>query len=263
MKKLGIIQGRLSTPVDGHIQEFPKNNWQQEFNILFQLGLSHVEWIITETSFSSNPIFHDGLLKGYPISTICCDQLIHSEINDRNFLKEKLEPVCHAARTHKIKSIGIPLLEASSLEDKSKRESFVGNILELHSKFPELIFTFEAELKWQEVLEIVNENNQFKLTYDTGNITSHCGPEIHEEYLENVFHKIDNIHLKDRKRFSDGWKTVFPSTGDTKFNMIFKKLKELGYNGNYTMQTARSVDGLEKETILYHKLILETLYDRT
>ena len=50
--KLGIIQGRLSKPINGHIQEFPKETWENEFKLLNNLGLNHIEWIVTKKSFN-------------------------------------------------------------------------------------------------------------------------------------------------------------------------------------------------------------------
>ena len=35
--KLGIIQGRLLPPVNDKIQEFPKDNWKEEFNIIDEI----------------------------------------------------------------------------------------------------------------------------------------------------------------------------------------------------------------------------------
>lgn len=263
MKKLGIIQGRLSEPVNGHIQEFPVDNWQKEFEILETLKLSHIEWIITPNSLNINPAFNQtNLLSKYPINTICCDHLIDERIDQFDFLKENLEPVCVSARLNGIKTIGIPLLEKSSLEDKTKRLKFADNIQRIYDRYSDLTFSFEAELTSEQILEILELNDGFKLTYDTGNITSHCGVTSHLSYLKNVFHKIDNVHLKDRRKFSDGWKTVFPTTGETNFYLIFEFLKQNSYGKRYTMQTARGLAGLEYQTISYHKLIFEELYER-
>jgi hypothetical protein len=41
--KIGIIQGRLSEPLNG-FQECPEN-WKREFEILPDIGLSHIEWM--------------------------------------------------------------------------------------------------------------------------------------------------------------------------------------------------------------------------
>ena len=50
--KVGIIQGRLSTPTEG-FQECPKN-WKREFDLLDELSLSHIDWIVTKNSFNNN-----------------------------------------------------------------------------------------------------------------------------------------------------------------------------------------------------------------
>ena len=51
---IGIIQGRLSESINGHIQEFPYKTWEDEFNVLNKLGLTHIEWIITNSSFKTS-----------------------------------------------------------------------------------------------------------------------------------------------------------------------------------------------------------------
>ena len=75
MKNIGIIQGRLSQPIEG-FQECP-NDWKGEFDLLPSLGLNHIEWIVTKKSFSNNPLFSEDL-SNYPISSICADNLVDS-----------------------------------------------------------------------------------------------------------------------------------------------------------------------------------------
>jgi hypothetical protein len=45
-KRLGIIQGRLLPPIDNHIQEFPLNNWKEEFDHINKVKISFIEWIV-------------------------------------------------------------------------------------------------------------------------------------------------------------------------------------------------------------------------
>ena len=258
--KLGVIQGRLSPPVEG-FQECPVN-WRREFHFLDVLNLNHIEWIITKNSFDVNPALVDTQsLKNLKISSICCDHLVDDKIDELSFLEAKLVPICLAAEKCGVSTIGIPLLEASAVEEKRKRKNFIESIQKIHLMFPNLTFSFEAELKAEEILEIVSVNKKFTITYDTGNITSHCGPMSHNTYIIDVFSKIDIVHLKDRVYDGSCWKTVFPTTGHTNFKIIFQLLKNLGYSGYYTLQTARNLDGLEIETIKYHKLILEKIYN--
>ena len=81
-----------------------------------------------------------------------------------------------------------------------------------------------------------------------------------ERYIDLIFHKINNVHLKDRTR-QGGSRSLPPSEGDTNFELIFAKLKELGYNKLYTLQTARGPFGEEASTILRHRDILQEIYD--
>jgi len=250
--KVGIIQGRLSTPTEG-FQECPKN-WRREFDLLDNMNLNDVEWIITKKSFSTNPIFFESALD-YPIHSICADNLVDSGIHDKKYLKRNLIPICTAALRNNIRCITIPLLEESDMSDDNQRHAFGKVMQSMSENFPTIGFLFEAELEADKLLEILELSNNFYVTYDTGNITS-CGYN-HEEYIAKIGKYIRNVHLKDRTHEAQ---TVFPTSGDTDFKMIFKYLKSHGYNGVYTLQTARGKSGNEINTILLHKDIFERIY---
>ena len=251
--KIGIVQGRLTTPVGNRIQEFPIF-WKHELDSLKKINLNHIEWIVTKDSFPYNPIFFNDLSE-YPISSICADNLIDTRISDEEFLKFQLYPICKAALRSKIEYITIPLLEDSEVSERNKRQEFCNNILQASRDFPNLKFSFEAELHPELLQEIINLSNRFFVTYDTGNMTS-CG-FIHEKSINLLFDKINNVHLKDRTY--DG-KTMLPGSGETNFENIFQFLNGKGYNKLFTLQTAREKTGDEKETILKHKKYFEELY---
>jgi L-ribulose-5-phosphate 3-epimerase len=246
---IGIIQGRLSPPTEG-FQECPKN-WNKEFALLNKIGLSHVDWIVTGESFKNNPIFFQDL-KSYPINSICADNLVDECVFGE--LESNLAPICNAAIRNNIKNITIPLLENSNVEDDSNRDIFIKLMLPIADMYKNLNFSFEAELAAEKLLEIIDLRDNFFTTYDTGNITS-CGFD-HEEYINLVKHKIDNVHLKDRTFDAQ---TVKPMTGDTDFKLIFKTLKNIGYNGLYTLQTARGEPGKEFDTISDHVAIFKEM----
>ena len=255
--KIGIIQGRLSEPIEG-FQECPKN-WEREFKLLNKLKLNHIEWIITKESFNNNPIFTENL-SNYPISSICADNLVDSNTTARYtnviFLKKNLKPICDVAVKNNIKCITIPLLEESSVLDDSRRSFFIEEISKYKEMYPNLIFSFEIESYEYVIDEIINICDNFKLTYDTGNMTS-LGIN-HEYYIEKYINKINNIHLKDRTYTS---KTVSPGKGKTNFNEIFNTLNLKKYKGLYTIQTSRGEFGKEKQTIKKHKEKFKKLYD--
>jgi L-ribulose-5-phosphate 3-epimerase len=256
--KLGIMQGRLSAPVNGRMQEFPED-WEREFVILKDLGLNHIEWLITKNSWLSNPIMKNiKHVEKFPISFICLDTLVDKRISNLDFLSEKLGMLCEKVSDTSMKNLTIPLLEESNMEDDKKREKFCRLIKKYGMRFPTINFSFEAELQKEKLLEIVSLCDNFFVTYDTGNMTSY-GVD-HLEYIDFFKHKINNIHLKDRTVDAA---TVNPLTGDTDFDLIFNSLEKIGYNGVMTMQTARSMTGEEIETTTKHRDIFMGLYERS
>mgnify|MGYP003650023720 FL=1 len=252
--KIGIIQGRLSEPTLG-FQECPAD-WRRELYILDSLGLSHVEWIVTDKSFWANPIFGPEGLDEKKISSICADFFVSPLFENKLKMRQYMDVVCIIAKVRGINKITIPLMENSSVEDAKARKDVIDLIFPCSQKYPEICFSFEAELGYEELLEIVSLSDQFTVTYDTGNMTSYG--VNHSEYIQAVAHKIDNVHLKDRTYDAN---TVDPGTGDTNFKLIFNELKKIGYNGIYTIQTARGNDGDEVSTIMDHKKYFEELYN--
>ena len=93
--KLGIIQGRLSEPAEGY-QDCPAN-WKREFDLIRQLRLNHIEWIVTKENYHSNPI-HQVDLRNYPISSVCADFMVDDDFNQIEYLEDYLKPICDLVR---------------------------------------------------------------------------------------------------------------------------------------------------------------------
>lgn len=253
MKNLGVIQGRLSCPNEG-FQECP-TNWQREFDLLPEIGLSHIEWIITCSNYHQNPIFKCNL-KGYPISSLCADFMVHTDFNKYDYLESFLVPLCQAAVSNAINCITIPLLEASDVSKIDDLNSFIDSFSNIVNKFPSLTFLIEAELGVSKLKKILDISPKIMITYDTGNITS-CQIN-HSNYVNSLADRILQVHLKDRT--INPIKTVAPGSGNTDFRLIFSLLKRVNFTGPYTLQTARAKSGNEISTIKTHKSILESIY---
>jgi len=252
--KLGVIQGRLSEPKEG-FQECPVN-WKKEFDLLSKLGLNHIEWIVTHDNFHSNPIFYKDI-SGYSISSVCADFMVSDMFCNSEYLMKYLEPLCLAVEENNIKNITIPLLENSSVKEKDIRDKFMKVFYPYTKEHKNINFLIEAELHQKKLKKMLDFNSNLFVTYDTGNITS-CGLN-HEDYIFELSDKIKQVHIKDR--IIKPLETVEPTKGDTDFELIFKCLKQINYNGLYTLQTVRMEDGKEIETIKKHKKIIENLYN--
>jgi hexulose-6-phosphate isomerase len=254
--KIGVMQGRLSVPVDGAYQEFPRG-WEKEFQLIKECGFECVEWLVTTNSAVDNPLFKEtDRVAKHPVSSVCLDVLINEKITDPRFLNKYLVSTCEVIiKTPYIRNLTIPLLEKSDMGDDATRQLFCSLIQPIGKRFPEINFSFEAELPHKKLEEIVRLSSNFYVTYDTGNITS-CGFD-HTEYINFFSTRINNVHLKDRTFDAE---TVPPLKGDTDFKTIFNELKMNHYKGPFILQAARQKSGNEKQTILEYKRTFEQLY---
>jgi sugar phosphate isomerase/epimerase len=255
MKKLGIIQGRLSEPIEG-FQECPAK-WRGEFDIIDTLGLSHIEWILTMSNFDSNPI-HFNDVASYPVSSLCCDFIVNDSFCCENFLDKFLNQACEIAQQQSISNVTIPLLENSDIKNSRARKRFCKYFNEFLKRFSDLNFFIEAECSHEVLQEVLELRDNVYVTYDTGNITS--SKINHQDYINALFDRIRCVHLKDRAYDAA---TVEPLTGDTDFANIFKMLSSKDYNGYYTLQTCRCDCGNEVETINRHIDKLRTCYEES
>ena len=247
---LGIVQGRLSPPVDNKIQEFPER-WKEEFVLLRHFGLNHIEWIFTKKTFPQN-LQLDLRNYSFEINSICCDHLIDKRITDSEFLSKYLRPICEFALYNNIKSITIPLLEESKISI-AEFSQFTDKMLHYGEIYPELFFCFEMDAPYQLAVELAKKSNNFLLTFDTGNITA-WGYEP-SAYLFAIKKYLANVHLKDFGDYGGialNGSSVRPGEGKTDFDLIFKTLAAINYTGTFTLQTARWKDGYEASTIRQH-----------
>lgn len=252
---LGIIQGRLSPPVEG-FQETP-SDWKREFEVMSRLNLSHMEWIVTQNSFSTNPLFYENLIE-YPIHSVCADNLVDSKIDNFDFVVHNLAPICRAAVKNEIPYVTIPLLEESCVMNENTRSSFKFILEEVVTAFPDIKFSLEAELPSEELLDLLSVGENIFVTYDTGNITS-CNYN-HDEYIKEVGERISNVHLKDRTFLGE---SVVPGHGDTDFIGIFTALTAVNYSGPFTLQIARAIDGWEEQATSIYMNEMKYYYDES
>ena len=81
-----------------------------------------------------------------------------------------------------------------------------------------------------------------------------------EESKRRIGDKIKCVHLKDRL-FNEG-PSVSNFAGDTDFDLIFKELSKINYDGLFTLQMARQTSGHEYTTIQNYVNYFRKLYER-
>jgi len=248
MKKIiGLMQGRLTEVQNNRIQQFPFDNWANEFKILNKLGINKIEWLIDE-HFKENPLLnkkhHNEIIKqknkhNINIVSVCCDNFMFNSFFDDKFSFKKLKQLINSCNILNIKQLDIPLLGKNSIKNSIKKNYLIENLNKFYSllKKKNVVLTFETDLNHKQTLSFVSKlkgNENFGITYDTGNSTF-FGYDYKKEI--NTFGEyIKTVHVKDctKKDYS-----VPLGMGHTKFNEILKLLKKKNYNGNFIFQTAR------------------------
>ena len=257
---IGIMQGRLSPPIDDKIQAYPAKTWQREFEIAKQIGYSAIEWIV-ENPLEENALMSDSGIKeinkvildtGVKVDYVCADIFMQQplvrmskkiEIENKKYLEQIL------VNSKEIGAIGveIPFVDSSSIKNQLEIEELISATIEAF-KLAEKIgvkISLETDLNPEEFRELLEKINlpHVMANYDIGNSAS-LGYDPAEE-LESYGQKILNIHVKDRKL---GGTTVPLGTGNADIRYVFEKLSKMRYEGGITMQAARGKNDVEVAT---------------
>lgn len=251
--RLGIMQGRLSPVIDGEIQAFPSRTWREEFPLAKKIGFELIEWVLDINSLSENPILNRTGRKeisalqadfGILVSSICCDYFMVNAFNSseptiRMQAKNMLLELINVCPEVGIKYIELPLVgkaEISNESDSLLIRDLLIDLLPLLDKMGVFIL-LELNLNPSQVnhfLTTIN-SNRILVNYDTGN-SAYWGFEPNEEIpLYGKF--IENVHIKD---CTPRDYTVPLGEGNVDFQGVFKLLKNVGYQGDFILQTARS-----------------------
>jgi len=247
--EIGIMQGRLSSPIDNRIQAFPKNNWKDEFELASRIGFNKIEWVCDS---NDNPILYESTLSeisnhakkfNVKINSLCADYFMKNKLfseskqnieKNLEFLKNIIKN-CHKLDLHIIE---IPLVDNSTIRNQDNKKQFKENLESIISTIENynIIIALETDLEQNELKDFISEFNHpnIKLNYDIGNSTANKF-DVEKEF--NLLDKwITNIHVKDR--LTDSY-TVPLGDGDVNFDRFFNVLKQKNYQGDLIIQGAR------------------------
>lgn len=272
MKNLiGIMQGRLSPPVDGKIQSFPWNTWEQEFYQAKGIGLDLIDWIVEANKFYENPLLTaqgtetiKTLISktGVCIGAVCADYFIDCPLIRCSSLELKqhldvLELLIDRLHYFGIKFLEIPFVDNSAIKSKIELEQIIQIIKPILDKAHQMGVTlaFETSLPSRIFSDFLQDFNHpaARANYDMGNSAS-LGYDPKEE-LESYGELVVTVHIKDRLLKG---RTVPLGEGDTDFATCFSMLNAKKYTGPYILQVARTGNEIEsaKKNISFVKQFL-------
>ena len=258
--KIGIMQGRLSKSINGKIQSFPTDNWENEFKIASEIGYSCIEWVIDSVDLHANPLFSANkrkkikfLCEKYNISipSVCHDQFMEIQLHSKNkniqtLANNILTQTLLACRDLSIPFIEIPLVKRSSINNNFDMKNTIEQFtkLEKTAKKFGVKFLLETNLFPGQNAKLMMNSKSLPvgLIYDMGN-SAYWGFDPDNE-LPKIGSWIKNVHVKDctPKDY-----TLPLGDGDVDFKKVFKYLKKQKYNGLFILQAAPAPSGQEVE----------------
>jgi L-ribulose-5-phosphate 3-epimerase len=253
--RIGFMQGRLSPLVNGFIQAFPWDNWQEEFALASSLGVGVMEWTLDQERLHENPLLTTAgqkkigdLCKQYSIviPSITGDCFMQAPFwkssgAEREVLQNDFKAVVEACAVVGIVLVVVPLVDNGCLENQEHEDTLVEYLTSqkgfLASKGVKIIF--ESDFDPENLVRFIARLDAefFGINYDIGN--SAALGFIPSREFEAYGNRIVNVHIKDRPF---GGTTVPLGTGDADFESVFSLLASVNYKGNYILQTARDTD---------------------
>lgn len=272
MKNLiGIMQGRLSPPVNGKIQAFPWNSWEQEFFQAKEIGLDMIDWLVEADRFYENPLLTvqgartiKTLMSktGVSIGAVCAHYFIACPLLRCSGSKLKkridvLDLIIDRLNNIGIKYLEIPFLENSAIKDETELKQIMQIIKPSLEKAHQLgaILAFETSLPAEVFRAFLSglDHPAVRANYDMGNSAS-LGYDPKEE-LESYGELVATVHIKDRV-LKGG--TVPLGQGNTDFATCFSMLRAKNYGGPFILEVARAGNEIEsaKKNVAFVKNFL-------
>jgi len=270
MAGIGIMQGRLVPPYPGRFQCFPKDNWQDEFALAREAGLTCIEWIVDGFGLETNPMVVEGGLdliraaaagSGVAVRSICADYfmeqpLVRATVQQRRERLGFLGRLLAQGSALGVGRVVIPFVDASRIDTPAEMTEVVailGEALDL-AESSRVELHLETSLSPEAFSELLGRlpHPLLKVNYDSGNSAS-LGYAPGEEF-QAYGERIGSIHIKDRIL---GGGTVALGTGGADLPSLWRAIRSIHYQGDFILQAARGLAGGECQLARQNRLFVE------
>ena len=266
MARIGFMQGRLSPMVDGKIQAFPWQHWEEEFDAAAAIGITMMEWTLDQERLHENPLLtrggrariaalsHETGLKVESVTGDCFMQAPFYKARgaERTRLMDDFAAVIDATAAVGAKLIVFPLVDNGSIETAEHDSALRQGLKEVEPRLRDknVRIAFESDFGPARLADFIAgfAADVFGINYDIGNSAS-LGFDPDEE-LDAYGTRITHVHVKDRVQ---GGTTVPLGTGNAKFDRVFAGLRQADYRGDFVLQTARATDGNHAEALARYR----------
>lgn len=258
MRRIGIMQGRLSPAPSGRFQCFPRASWREEFPKAQEAGFACIEWIVDSYGWDVNPLLSEGGIRemeqlstafGVAVRSVCADWFMEFPLlRTTGFEREQrlavLMNLLERCGRLGMERIVLPFVDASRIDSVTETESLVAMLRDLLDPASKsgVELHLETSLDPGEFAALLGElpTSWLKVNYDSGNSAS-MGFDVQEEFAAYGT-RVGSVHIKDRVR---GGGTVPLGEGDVDFDRLWSELSRIGYGGDLVLQVARGAEGDE------------------
>ena len=258
MNAMGIMQGRLSAPVDGRIQSFPRATWSREFALARRCGLDVIDWVFDAERWQENPLMTGpgldqalGLIErtGVRVDVVCADFCMEAplircsqlDIDERMLVLRRLLARSYMAG---VRVVELPFVDNSAIRDEAELQEVADLVRWLADEAAalDIVLALETSLGPIGLRELLKRARHpaVKANYDIGNSASN-GYDVRDEMIA-YGEDVATVHVKDRVR---GGGSVPLGRGNADFRAAFAALAEFGYAGPFILQVARGTDEFE------------------
>jgi hexulose-6-phosphate isomerase len=255
MARIGFMQGRLSPMVDGRIQAFPWQHWEEEFRAAAAIGIALMEWTLDQERLRENPLMTPqgrariGALSrefGVRLESVTGDCFMQAPFfkardAERRALIDDLRAVIDATAAAGARLIVFPLVDNGRIESAAQAVNLHEGLDEVEPQLRErgVRIVFESDFEPSRLRDFIAAfpRDVYGINYDIGNSAA-LGFDPADE-IRAYGERIDHVHVKDRVLHGT---TVPLGTGNAVFERVFTALRSAGYRGDFILQTARASD---------------------
>jgi len=268
--RIGVMQGRLVSPVNGEIQAFPAETWADEFPRAQEAGIDCIEWIFDLSTEAQNPIWTvDGpdrlraltARHGVSVLSVCADYfirrpLLNASENDKRHRLDILLRLVDQAKTVGVNRIVLPFVDGSSISTDKDRAAAIEllRVASVHGGAQGVELHLETDFGPADFARFLHELavDNIRVNYDSGN-SAGLGYAPAEE-MSAYGDRLGSVHIKDRVR---GGSSVPLGDGNADFPSLFRALRQLDYRGDFILQTARGQAGDEVVLARHNRATVE------
>ena len=264
--RIGFMQGRLSSMIEGKIQAFPWSSWRDELSIARGLGFPLMEWTLDQERLYENPLMTEMgcaeiralcISNGIQIPSLTGDCFMQAPFWKatgvaRIELEKDFIAIAKSCSEVGILILVVPLVDNGRLENIEQENELIEFLESQESYFllHKIKIVFESDFNPKELARFIKRLNPavFGINYDIGNSAA-LGFDPKEEFSK-YGERIMNVHIKDRML---GGTTVPLGSGNANFEIVFSELSRLNYEGNFILQTARAIGEEHAEVLAAYR----------